>query len=256
MRWARSVLASVPHRRPNLVEQIRLDARRTDLGAGYERGNVFAIEYELNDIPAPDQLEADLLYMAEMLGRVYRAYGGAAYVPGDLPPELFDAVTSAERAAGVPGGKARGGQGFGLTKEQQGAVESYAVHSARKHLQDDGWTISYVGDKKTWDIEAKKDGRRLYVEVKGTTSPGTQVILTGAQVREYGKRYPDTMLIVVHSIDLDRSASPPTAAGGQVECWHPWGIDQGDLEAISWKYNTGLGSSRATEVESAPDKAS
>lgn len=185
--------------------------------------------------------------MAHLLGHVYRAYGGAAYVPGDLPPELFDAVTSAERAAGVAGGKARGGQGFGLTKEQQGAVEAYAVQRARQHLQDDGWTIRYVGDKKTWDIEAKKEEQRL-VEVKGTTPPGTHVILTGAQVKEYGKRFPDTMLIVVRSINLDRSASPPTAAAGHVECSYPWAIDEADLEAISWKYTTRRGQPTAAAV--------
>ncbi len=134
--------------------------------------------------------------------------------------------------------RARMGTG---SKEQQGAVEAYAVQCARQHLQDDGWAIRYVGDKKTWDIEANKEERSLYVEVKGTTSPGAHVILTGAQVREYGNRFPDTMLLVVHSIDLDRSASPPTAAGGHIEYWHPWAIEQADLEAISWKYMTELG---------------
>ena len=219
---------------------IQLDARRSDLGPAYELGNVFSLAYELDAIPDAAVLENDLLYMAGLLGEVYRTYGRAAFVPGDLAPELFDAVTSAERAAGVPGGHARGGQGFGLTKEQQGVVEAYAVQVGRQHLTAEGYADAYVGDKKTWDIEATKAGQTVYVEVKGTTSPGANVILTGAQVREYGKRHPNTMLIVVRNIQLDRSASPPAASGGDLECMHPWQIDQDDLEAISWKYSTGI----------------
>ncbi len=236
--WARQALGE--GLRPDLLTEMRLDSRRSALGAGYEAGNVYAFDYPLDAVPNEARLADDLTYMGSLLGSLYRVHSRAGYVPGDLPPEVFEVVSSAEKAAGAVGASKRGGKVFGLTKAQQGAVEAHAVRMAQQYLEDDGWSWRYVGDRQTWDAEAKKDDTTIYVEVKGTTSPGAQVILTDTQVREYTARYPRTMLVVVRNVRLDRQATPPIATGGDLACVHPWRISEADLEAISWKYSTGI----------------
>jgi hypothetical protein len=237
--WARGALRAEGPLRHDLVEDIELSARRTDLGPAYEAGNVFAIRYDADAMPPGEVLERDVRDIATLLGVVYHRYAAAPYVPGDLSPEVFEAVTDAERAAGLTGDR-RGGQGFGLSVEQRDAVEFYAVRAARAYLKDDGWETEYVGDTKTWDIEATRGSDKIFVEVKGTTSPGDSVILTGPQVRKYRRLQPRTALIVVHGIELDRTASPPVAQGGRVHEIRPWTIEDEDLEAISVRYTTGI----------------
>jgi MrcB-like, N-terminal domain/Protein NO VEIN, C-terminal len=236
--WARDVLG-VPDRVTELVREISLEARRTNLGPAYESGNVFALEYRADAIPSPVELERDLLYMAELLGSLYRFYDRAAYVPGDVAPEVIEATTAAERAAGLRAGR-RGGQGFGLTLAQRDAVELYAIRKAQLYLGAMGWDTKYVGESMTWDIEASNDEKKIFVEVKGSTSPGETVILTAAQVVKYREKYPNTALIVVSDIDLDRSAPRPVPSGGTLTETNPWLIDDRDLKVISWTYRTGL----------------
>lgn len=237
--WARRELRLLLGQRQGFLESISLDARRTDLGPAYEAGNVVALAYDIDHVPQEEVLGADLLNTAELLGALYEAYDRAGYVPGDLPPEVFDALTSADRAAGRPAGR-RGGQGFGLTKPQQDAVEDHAIAIARQQLESAGWHVDYVGDKATWDLEVKRGDEKLFVEVKGTTSPGATVILTGAQVRKYQALHPLTAIIVVHDIALDRASDPPVVSGGEASTITPWVIDPDDLDAISWTYRTGL----------------
>jgi hypothetical protein len=74
------------------------------------------------------------------------------------------------------------------------------------------------------------------VEVKGTTSYGEEIILTKNEVELINTKYPDTMLIVVSRIHLDRSGTPPQASGGTLRATHPWRVEQGRLTPISYRY--------------------
>lgn len=224
----------------DLVESITLDARRSDLGAAYEMSTLYAVAYSVDDIPDDAQLQRDLIGMFTLLGQVYTAEDRAAYVPGSQPPEVINAQASADRAAGVLAARRGGGQGFGLTKDQQDAVELQAIKLACVYLEEQGWKSKYVGASETWDIVATKDDQTIWVEVKGTTSPGQSVILTGPQVVKYRLKEPSTRLVVVHGIQLDRSASDPVASGGAVADFFPWIITDEALTPVSWKLRTGL----------------
>ena len=238
--WARHVLGPLLRERPDLVSEISLHSRRSPLGPAYERGNVLAIAYDAGAVPGPEQLDHDLILMARLLGHTYAADAAAPYVPGDLPPEVVGVVELATTVAGGRAPRRRGGQGFGLTKAEQLAVEGRAIEVAEEHLERQGWKVLYVGARQTWDCEATRDKDKIYVEVKGTTSPGETVILTGAQVREYRKKHPNTALIVVRDIVLDRSGSEPVATGGEPVEIRPWVIENDALSAIAWTYRTGL----------------
>jgi MoxR-like ATPase len=78
--WARDLLADELADDPRLLHTIDLADPQGDLAAGYEAGNVTAIEYRLEDIPDDEYLLADLQGMLRMLGTVY-----AAGVPGAEP---------------------------------------------------------------------------------------------------------------------------------------------------------------------------
>lgn len=55
-----------------------------------------------------------------------------------------------------------------------------------------------VGASKPYDLHLTRGDEKLHVEVKGTTSDGSQIILTRAEV-EWQRRFaPDNALVIVH----------------------------------------------------------
>ncbi|MEU6217324.1 DUF3883 domain-containing protein [Streptomyces sp. NPDC047022] len=111
-----------------------------------------------------------------------------------------------------------------------------------------GWTVKDVGDKESFDLLLTGEGKRLHVEVKGTTSVGLEVILTRAEVEKQRKHYPDNALVVVHSIELDRSGEEPATSGGVLHCTSPWVVEDEHLTVISYAYRTQVGMQSSGEV--------
>ena len=50
------------------------------------------------------------------------------------------------------------------------------------------------------------------------------------------EHHPDTMVIVVGGVELDRAAVPPRASGGVLRVVHPWSVDHADLTPIAYRY--------------------
>lgn len=235
--WARTVLASEePDYPAGWSEDIALDAARTPLGRQYEIGNVIAAEYGIDAVPSDEQIEDDLRRALRWLGALYRAETAGIPVPGEVPPEVLDAEQAIERAAGRPGKRA----GFRLSVADKKAIEEYAVAVATAHLEGLGYAVKDVGAKESYDLDATRNGERVKVEVKGTTSLGQEVVLTRNEVLLHQKECPNTALAVVHSILLDRSVSPPSASGGTLVHTQPWAPLDEDLVAMSYRYATGL----------------
>ncbi|MEU7044168.1 DUF3578 domain-containing protein [Streptomyces varsoviensis] len=236
--WARPRIDEAARERTDLVTEIHLGAR-TPLGRGYEPGNVVAIEYQRNNIPSADVLSDDLLYMARLLGTLYKAADATTYIPGDVPVEVREATQSAATTANrrrSPGG----GQGFLLTAAERSAIEKRSVLLATEHFAAQGWSVKDVGATKPYDLHLTRGDEILYVEVKGTTSDGSQVILTRAEVEKQREFAPANALVIVHSIELDRAVEPATATGGVLHCISPWTIEEETLTVISYIHRTGL----------------
>jgi hypothetical protein len=149
-----------------------------------------------------------------------------------LAPEVTDAVTAAERSAS----RRRSGQGMRLSHADRVAIEAHSVALACDYLRREGYTVRDVGAIESYDLDATRPGEHLYVEVKGTTSHGEEIILTKNEVELINTKHPDTMLIVVSRIHLDHSGTPPQASGGTLQATHPWRIEQGRLTPISYRY--------------------
>ncbi|WP_117317858.1 hypothetical protein [Chromatocurvus halotolerans] len=63
----------------------------------------------------------------------------------------------------------------------------------------------------------------MKVEVKGTTSAILDaVLMTANEVALHTAEHGKTALALVSNIELDQSASPPTASGGKLELFNPW----------------------------------
>ncbi|MFB6935249.1 MrcB family domain-containing protein [Streptomyces chartreusis] len=249
--WALPLLAEGTAGRPDLHRTIELDARNP-LGRGYEPGNVLAIAYERDQLPAQETLLDDLHFMTGLLGTLYKAERLTPYIPGDPTPEVVEAEQSAAKTAGwrthSRARPSRSGQGFLLTSDERRAIERHSVRIATKHFEAQGWKVKDVGDKESFDLLLTRGERRLHAEVKGTTSAGREVILTRAEVEKQRRYYPDNALVVVHSIELDRTQEEPAPSGGVLHCTSPWLVEDDDLTVISYVYRTRVGSPQAYEA--------
>lgn len=235
--WARRHLGPEADGRPDLLTSIALSAR-TGTAKNYEPGTVVALEYRRDAMPGPEVLRDDLLYMARLLARVYKALDTTEHVPGDTPLEVIEARDDAARAAGRRN-EYQKGQGRRPADERL-ALEEHSVRLATEHFEAQGWKVKDVGKTHPYDLRLTRGDEKLHVEVKGTTSDGSEVNLTSGEVKAQRKFAPNNALVIVHSIELDRSTKPVTATGGVIRCIQPWSIEDEDLRVVSYTYRTGL----------------
>jgi hypothetical protein len=177
------------------------------------------------------------------VGRTYAVPDGTGRIPlrrGDsddeaMSPEVADAVAAVDEAI-----EPRRKFGRRLTAEQNRAIEQRAVAVVRQHFEDDlGYETEDVGDTRSYDIHATKDGQVVKVEVKGTTTDGSEVTLTANEVDLHQKDYPNNAFAIVRRIVLDKSAKPPVATGGELLLEIPWQLEAERLKPIAFRYGTG-----------------
>jgi hypothetical protein len=127
-----------------------------------------------------------------------------------------------------------------LTAEQRRCIELRAMSIAKSHLRKQGWTtIVDTSEGSPFDYYCKRANAELWVEVKGTTSNGSSVVLTRNEVKHHRSVHPRSSLIVVHGIRLT-GAGRSKAIEGTVFEIYPWQIHETDLDAIGFEYTTGL----------------
>ncbi len=233
MEWARGILASelTPH--PELQSAIALNAQRSHLGAAYENTCVAAKFYPVDGLPDDSQFLSDLRMFAGFLRQIYLA-DDLGRAPDDSAPEIDD-VEKAISPVRLPSpGR---GQGRGLTTEERLVVEAHAMTIAQRTLEQRGFTVKDTSKNHPYDYVARRGEVEAIVEVKGTTSNGVKVLLTANEVAAHRAHFPQNMLIVVYSIDLDREATKPVASGGKVYASYPWEIDDDILSPIAFSYD-------------------
>jgi hypothetical protein len=109
---------------------------------------------------------------------------------------------------------------------------------AKVHLRELGWRVHDVSLTHPYDFDCSRGEERLIVEVKGTTSAGSQIVITRNEVGAQRAHHPNNALIVVHSINLIRAPNLPTAEGGELVMITPWYIEDRQLEPIAFQYTT------------------
>ena len=108
---------------------------------------------------------------------------------------------------------------------------------AMSHYRELGWDVHDVSAQESYDLlctEVGEDDRR--VKVKGTTSSGTEVLLTRNEVANARAVFPAVALVVVAGLDLDRSGSKPVCSGGKLQVLDPWLIESSALCPLAFSY--------------------
>jgi hypothetical protein len=232
VQWAREVLAAT-NSGPKTFDDIDLKARQR-LGRVYQFGNVHGIEYRRDALPTEEELRNDVIHIGRLLESLYEIDANTVYIPGDEPPEILEAERSAVEVAGKARRPSKG-QGYGLTPAEKLAVEKRAVKLATEYFEEQGYEVEDTGATKPYDLVVTRGGELVYVEVKGTTSLGEQIVLTRDEVKHHNEN-PNNALVVVHSILLDRTQQTPVAYGGTRVVTQPWKIDESGLTVISYRY--------------------
>lgn len=135
-------------------------------------------------------------------------------------------------------GKRQRGQGFMISPEERLAIEQYAMQKAKDHYRALDWSVENVSSRKSYDLHCTRPkSNELRVEVKGTTSEGSQVILTPNEVEHAKDHYPNIALFIVANIMLARSEEGIVeATGGTIEILEPWSIEDGHLVPMVFQY--------------------
>lgn len=160
---------------------------------------------------------------------------------GDTTEGLAQApeIAEAERALASVAGRPIRGQGFRASAAQRRAVESHSMKLAIEHYTQEGWSrIDDVSARESYDLHCYgENGAELLVEVKGTTSDGSAVLLTPNEVALARNRAPDTSLFIVSHIVLRRDGHGTiTASEGEIREIRPWLPEDELLTPTGFKY--------------------
>ena len=94
---------------------------------------------------------------------------------------------------------------------------------------------STVAATECFDLRCTRGNAELHVEVKGTTSPGEQIVLTRNEVDHARQQYPAMALAIIRNIEI-KPRDSLIADGGELGVLEPWQIDEDALECLAFSY--------------------
>ena len=153
--------------------------------------------------------------------------------PIDTGSEVTEAIEAIASITGKPRKSSK--QGFQSTPEVRRAIELKAMSIAIDHFQKQGWIVEDVSQRKSYDLKCTRKQEEVYVEVKGTTSEGSQILLTPNEVLHTQQNYPNTALFVVSRLQVNNSGDEVEVTGGEIQLIMPWLLKDDDLKAIGYE---------------------
>ncbi len=122
-------------------------------------------------------------------------------------------------------------QGYGLSAPERKAVELRAMDVAREYLQSLGYKTRDTSASNPFDFLAEKDGEKIKVEVKGTTSSLVDsIMMTSNEVALHRNEAGTTALAIVSGIQFKVRGTNAVCDGGTLEYVYPWDIEEWSLE--------------------------
>ena len=209
------------------TDQIELGAK-APLPQTFERATAVAKFIEYSQIDKTDFAEL-LGGLATFLQAVYDAQSsGFDLSEADQAQLEIEQVIRPKRLK-------KSSQGFGLSAPEKKVVELRAMGLANNWLKKNGYTTKDTSATEPYDILAEKDGFKIKVEVKGTTSHDPNAILmTANEVTLHQTQKTQTALAIVSSIKLTKGATP-TASGGKLDMRIGWDIDEWVLTPTAFR---------------------
>jgi hypothetical protein len=126
--------------------------------------------------------------------------------------------------------------GFQSNPAIRNVVEEYAMGKALQVLNERGFThIRDTHRNCSYDYTGERDAQHYFIEVKGTQTEGTKVILTRLEVDHAKLNGTRAILILVHSIEVS-TGRLPKASKGTVVVFDPWELSDDALQPIAFTY--------------------
>lgn len=125
--------------------------------------------------------------------------------------------------------------GFQPNSKIRKAIELHAMGRAQKEFGSRGYEVKDVSRKEPYDLRCTKAQEVKYVEVKGTQTHGTDIVLTAGEVNFIEKNAPHSVLCVVHGITVTGRRSPK-ASGGKLGLMEPFDLSAGTLKPLAFTF--------------------
>lgn len=149
--------------------------------------------------------------------------------------EADEAAVAAQQAARSGGRGSR--QGRQMSPQARKAIEELAMERATAHFRLQGYRVEDTSKGNPYDLRCTRGDETLYVEVKGTTSLGEEVLLTPGEVRFAEANADQMVLFIVHSIELPTGPDEDLPARGGIPVWEqPWRLKRESLKILTYGY--------------------
>jgi hypothetical protein len=153
-----------------------------------------------------------------------------------MPQEALD-IADAKRALDYMTGKGPVSQGFLADPKTRRGIEQHAMAIVMEHYTRAAWHVEDVSGTQSYDFLCTHAGAELRVEVKGTTTDGSQVLLTRNEVEHARQHHPHTSLCVVANIRVGADSDGVVhISGGDLRIIQPWHVDDGVLTPLDYAY--------------------
>lgn len=116
------------------------------------------------------------------------------------------------------------------------AIEMRAVGLAIEHFKKGGFEVTDTGSTESYDLCCIKSGIERRVEVKGTKTNGTTIILTKAEVEHAREQLVPVDLVIVRNIEILNSPEGPIAIGGDFSILENWIPEDDSLTIATYTY--------------------
>lgn len=159
------------------------------------------------------------------------------WVQGSNPASV-ELVADAAELPRVAETSRAGGQGFSSDSRIRMAIEDEAMKRAKAYFRDEGFTdIVDVSRHESFDLHVRDGEREFFVEVKGTQTAGSRILLTSKEV-EFARCHKSRMaLYVFHSMRVRLVNGTVIVEGGRPLVRCPWDVDAGSLDIASITYS-------------------
>ena len=128
-------------------------------------------------------------------------------------------------------------QGFIASALARKTIEMRAMLVVAEHLTRDGWLLTDVSSKQSYDFHCRKGGQVKYIEVKGTTGSGQQVQITAAELAFAQTHEHEMVLAIVANIQIqEKDDGALEATGGSLRLIEKWAPQPDCLLPISFFY--------------------
>lgn len=140
------------------------------------------------------------------------------------------------KAVGV---RTRKSQAYAEDQELKSAIELHAMKRIQELYEQQGYLVTDVSKSESVDFKCSKGAETRWLEVKGTTSTGEEILLTANEVRRAQSGDYITDLCIVHSIKINTEDAVKGVSEGVIRVEKDWNPAAKDLVPTQYRYKLG-----------------